>query len=74
MKNAIVILGALLISACSGYRTPSASQDPTKLSDHTLCYRSETTGKSDLRLEVKRRKLDCRGYIESDPLLNNRRY
>ena len=66
------ISAVLLLTACEGYRTPSASQDPAKLSDTTLCYRAETTGKIALKDEVRRRALDCRDYIEDDPLYTGR--
>ena len=67
-------LSMLLLAACEGYRTPSVSQDPAKLSDHTLCYRAETTGKTVLKDEVRKRNLDCRDYLESDPLYSGQRY
>lgn len=73
MKH-LAIITLLMLPACEGYRTPSVSQDPTKLSDHTLCYRAQTTGKRILKEEAARRNLDCRAMIENDPLLHNQRY
>ena len=75
MKNTGLILALFLtagLAACEGYRTPSVSQDPAKLSDHTLCYRAETTGKTVLKDEVRKRALDCRDYLDSDPLYTGR--
>ena len=71
MKH-LILVSALLLTACEGYRTPTVSQDPAKLSDHTLCYRAETTGKTILKDEVRGRNLDCRDYLENDPLYQGR--
>jgi len=70
------LLGVLLVTvtACEGYHTPTVSQEPAKLSDHTLCYRAQTTGKAELKAEAAKRNLDCRAEVENDPLLNNQRY
>lgn len=77
MKRAALITGLLLtacLTGCEGYRAPSVSQDPAKLSDHTLCYRAQTTGKPEFKAEAAKRNLDCRAEIEGDPLLSNQRY
>ncbi|MCB9982797.1 MAG: hypothetical protein H6861_03850 [Rhodospirillales bacterium] len=70
----LALIACLLLTACGDYRTPTASQDPAKLSDHTLCYRAQTTGKGELKAEAAKRNLDCRAEIENDPLLTNQRY
>lgn len=77
MKYLPVIAFLLLIAplvACESYRTPTVSSDATKMSDQTLCYRAQTTGKQVLKDEAKRRRLDCRAMVENDPLLQNQRY
>lgn len=77
MKYTILITVLLItacLTGCEGYRTPTMSENPAKMSDHTLCYRAETTGKTDLKDEARRRNLDCRAAIENDPLLAGRRY
>ncbi len=68
------LFALLLLSGCDSYRTPTVSQDATKMSDQTLCYRAQTTGKTALKDAVRKRNLDCRALLESDPLLNQQRY
>lgn len=56
------------LSACSGYKTPSMSGDPARMSADTLCYRY-AYAKSDPKLadEVSLRNLDCREILDEQP-------
>jgi len=60
------------LTACSSYRTPTVSSDPSKMSSDTLCFRYETTKKRKLGDEVARRRLDCAVILETDPLYTGR--
>lgn len=64
----ILIVGIITLSACSGYKTPSMSSDPSKMSADTLCYR-QAYAKSDPRLrdEVKARGLECAEILRQQP-------
>jgi hypothetical protein len=64
MKN-LLVASLFLLAACSGYKTPSVSSNPSKMSGDTLCYRY-AYAKSDpaLAAEVKARGLDCRQTLE----------
>jgi hypothetical protein len=56
------------LSACSGYKTPSMSSDPSKMSADTLCYR-QAYAKSDPRLrdEIDARGLECGEILRQQP-------
>ncbi|MCB9977348.1 MAG: hypothetical protein H6858_07105 [Rhodospirillales bacterium] len=73
MKRLLLLSVALMLSACSGetlggFRAPTLSGDPAKMSADTLCYRA-AYAKEDpaLLAEVKARNLDCGQILESQP-------
>jgi hypothetical protein len=63
-----LIIALLLLSACSGYKSPSMSGDASKMSADTLCYR-QAYAKSDPRLrdEIAARGLDCDEILRQQP-------
>lgn len=73
MKHALLII-VLTLTACSNYRTPSASGNPAKMSSDTLCYRYASSRDSELGDEIRRRGIDCGAILESDPLYGGGRY
>ena len=72
MKNRFYffIITFLLLTACAGYKTPSLSGEPSKMSGDTLCFRAaHDPANESLRAEIAARNLDCRAILENDPLL-----
>lgn len=70
MKHPILLLLTLLLTACAGYKTPTMSSDPAKMSSDTLCYRYGI-GRADnaaLAAEITARNLDCAAILRADPL------
>lgn len=67
-KLSLFYSALLLLSACSGYKSPSMSSDPSKMSADTLCYRY-AYAKSDPRLrdEIKARGLECGEILRQQP-------
>ena len=64
------LLLAFLLTACAGYKTPSLSGEPSKMSGDTLCFRAaHDPANKALRDEIAARNLDCRAILENDPLL-----
>jgi hypothetical protein len=63
-----IIFPLVLLTACSGYKTPSMSSDPSKMSADTLCYR-QAYAKSDPRLrdEIESRGLECGEILRQQP-------
>jgi len=62
------LMTLLILTACSGYKTPSMSSDPSKMSADTLCYR-HAYAKSDPRLrdEIEARGLECGEILRQQP-------
>ncbi|MCB1532064.1 MAG: hypothetical protein KDJ35_04250 [Alphaproteobacteria bacterium] len=58
----------LLLGACSGYKAPSMSGDPAKMSADTLCFRYASAKDPALGAEIDRRDLDCAALLQDDPL------
>ncbi len=56
--------------ACSGYKTPGVSGNPSKMSADTLCYRyAYAKSNPALKDEVAARGLDCREVLDSQPAM-----
>ena len=75
-----LMLAALSLSSCGGcsscnYKKPSVSGNPSGTSADTLCYRAVNAPlNQSLQDEVRARNLDCDAILDSDPLMDNRRY
>ncbi|MGB4107611.1 MAG: hypothetical protein WBK55_07425 [Alphaproteobacteria bacterium] len=63
-----IIFPLVLLTACSGYKSPSMSSDPSKMSADTLCYRY-AYAKSDraLKDEIRARGLECEEILRAQP-------
>ena len=64
-----VLAMTMLLSGCSGYKTPSLSGGPETMSAETLCFRAAGSRQTELEDEISRRNLDCAGLLQEDPLL-----
>ncbi|GJL85795.1 MAG: hypothetical protein DHS20C02_15700 [Micavibrio sp.] len=65
----ILVFLPLALTACEGYRTPSLSKDPAKMSSATLCYRyAGARPDQAISDEVLLRNLDCTAILNDDPL------
>ena len=64
----LCLLLSLFLGACAGYRGPSVSGDPARMSGDTLCFRYESSRDAALGAEIARRNLDCAGLLRDDPL------
>lgn len=68
MKH-IALIALILLTACSGYNTPTVSGDPAKMSADTLCFRYASSKDPALGTEIAARGLDCTSLLRDDPLL-----
>ncbi|MCE7887796.1 MAG: hypothetical protein DYH13_09900 [Alphaproteobacteria bacterium PRO2] len=68
MRLKFMMTSILLLAACSGYKTPGLSGDPSKMSADTLCYRY-AYGKSNraLKDEIDARGLECGEILREQP-------
>ncbi len=65
---ALAMTGVLFLSACAGYKSPSLSGDPAKMSADTLCYRYDGRADSPVGKEIASRNLDCTEVLRADPV------
>ena len=65
---ATLLAMTLSLTACAGYKTPSLSGDPSKMSADTLCFRYESSKDPALGAEIDARNIDCAGLLREDPL------
>ncbi len=68
MKHILIISICLLLTACTGLKTPSTSGDPAKMSADTLCFRYASSEDPALGAEIAARNLDCVTILRDDPL------
>lgn len=63
---ALAMTGLLFLTACAGYKSPSLSGDPAKMSADTLCYRYDGNAASPVGKEIAARNLDCIEVLRAD--------
>lgn len=68
MRLKFIMASLLLLAACSGYKSPSMSSDPSKMSGDTLCYR-HAYGESSraMKEEIRARGLECDEILRQQP-------
>ncbi|HBR68263.1 MAG TPA: hypothetical protein DEA55_02685 [Rhodospirillaceae bacterium] len=64
----LAMTGALFLTACAGYKSPSLSGDPSKMSADTLCTRYDGREDSPIGKEIASRNLDCMRVLGADPV------
>lgn len=70
----------MILTACSaadyeGFRAPSLSGDPARMSADTLCYRAAYAKENPaLQEEVRARNLDCAQILDAQPHGGDTRY
>lgn len=80
MRKLIVFSTCIILTACSaadyeGFRAPSLSGDPARMSADTLCYRAAYAKENPaLQEEVRARNLDCAQILDAQPHGGDTRY